>query len=86
MEKTNRAGKPVEAGNASATVWVKQGEIIHPVQVATGMSDETSVEIKSGLKEGELVVVSMEKAKAAAAKTETSSSPFMPKRPGSAKK
>lgn len=86
MEKTNRAGKPVEAGNASATVWVKQGEIIHPVQVATGMSDETSVEIKSGLKEGELVVVSMEKAKATAAKTETSSSPFMPKRPGSAKK
>ena len=68
------------------TVWVKEGESMHPVQIKTGMTDETSVEIISGLKEGQLVVISMDQVKASAAKTESASSPFMPKRPGSASK
>jgi HlyD family secretion protein len=68
------------------TVWVKEGDSIYPVQVKSGMTDEINVEIISGLKEGQKVVVSMEQVKASEAKTETASSPFMPKRPGSAKK
>jgi HlyD family secretion protein len=72
--------------NIAKTVWVKEGDKIHPVQIITGMTDETSVEIKSGLKEGQLVVVSADQVKASAAKTEATSSPFMPKRPGNSKK
>jgi HlyD family secretion protein len=72
--------------NVDKTVWVKEGDKIHPVQIITGMTDETSVEIKSGLKEGQLVVVSADQVKASAAKTEATSSPFMPKRPGNSKK
>jgi len=75
-----------EEPSAMKTVWVKDGDSIFPVQVKTGMTDETSVEIISGLKEGQVVVVSMDRVKAAAAKTEKASSPFMPKRPGSTKK
>ena len=78
---------PVE--NAIKTVWVKEGESIHPVQVVTGMTDETNTEIISGLAEGQLVVVSMEQTTASAAKKDsagTQSSPFMPKRPGTTKK
>ncbi len=78
----------VEADDTEAlkTVWVKEGDSIYPVRVSTGMTDETSVEIISGLKEGQLVVISMDQVKASAAKTESASSPFMPKRPGSAPK
>jgi len=68
------------------TVWVKEGDSIYPVQVKTGMTDETKVEIISGLKEGQVVVVSMDQVKTSTAKTESASSPFMPKRPGSSKK
>ena len=70
-------------------VWVKEGETIHPVRVSTGLTDETNIEIKSGLKEGQVVIISMEQTTASAAKKEaatTQSSPFMPKRPGSTKK
>jgi len=68
------------------TVWVKEGDSIYPVQVKTGMTDETSVEITSGLKEGQVVVISMDRVKASEATTESASSPFMPKRPGSSTK
>jgi HlyD family secretion protein len=68
------------------TVWVKEGDSIYPVQVKIGMTDETNVEIISGLKEGQVVVVSMEQVKASVAKAEATSSPFMPKRPGSSTK
>jgi HlyD family secretion protein len=71
---------------AEKTVWVKEGDSIYPVRVKTGMTDETNVEIISGLKEGQVVVVSMDQVKASAAKTEAASSPFMPKRPGSSGK
>jgi HlyD family secretion protein len=71
------------------TIWLKNGSTIQPVQVVTGIRDETNVEIKSGLKQGDLVVVSMKKTKVSevkAADTGQSTSPFMPKRPGNEKK
>lgn len=72
--------------DSTKTIWIKEGEVIRPVQVKCGMTDETTLEIISGLKEGDLVVLSMSEITSAEAKTETASSPFMPKRPESAKK
>ena len=84
LSKTNlKGGYKTDETPAVKTVWVKEGDSIYPVKVKTGMTDETSVEIISGLKEGQVVVVSMDQVKASEAKTETASSPFMPKRPGS---
>ncbi|MFN8133709.1 MAG: efflux RND transporter periplasmic adaptor subunit [Bacteroidales bacterium] len=87
--KEKAGNSPLNNPEETKTVWVKEGETIRPVQVTTGMTDETKIEIKSGLKEGQLVVVSMEQTTASAAKKDsagTQSSPFMPKRPGSTKK
>lgn len=72
--------------DSTKTIWIKEGEVIRPVQVKCGMTDETTLEIISGLIEGDQVVLSMSENTSAEAKTETASSPFMPKRPGSAKK
>ncbi|HNX43739.1 MAG TPA: efflux RND transporter periplasmic adaptor subunit [Bacteroidales bacterium] len=87
-EKQKDMPSAVNEDETPGTIWVKSGGSIHPVQVVSGISDETNVEIKSGLKEGDLVVVSMVKSSAPAGKdtTEQSSSPFMPKRPGSERK
>lgn len=72
--------------HAVKTVWVKEGDSIYPVQVKTGMTDETYVEIILGLKEGQVVVVSVDQVTASAVKTQAASSPFMPKRPGNSTK
>jgi len=77
------------AGNkGSSQVWVKDGSKIHPVQVVTGLDNGTSIEIKSGLKEGDVVVLSMSQSVAAGngAKAQTAKSPFMPTPPGQKKK
>ncbi len=71
---------------AFKTVWVKDGDSIFPVQVKTGMTDETNVEIISGLNEGQVVIVSMEQVNTSEAKVQAASSPFMPKRPSSSTK
>jgi len=65
-------------------VWVKEGERIHPVPVELGSNDGTIAEVKSGLKEGDLVVTGMklEAGKVKTKSTTSTSSPFMPKRPG----
>lgn len=78
------AGMPVMAGNASdaTMVWVKEGEKIHPVPVELGYNNGTTAEVKSGLKEGDNVVVSMKALTAKEKKSTTATSPFMPKRPG----
>ncbi len=82
-----KSGDKTDETPVVKTVWVKEGDSIYPVQVKIGMTDETNVEIISGLKEGQVVIVSMDQVKASAAKTQATSSPFMPKRPsGSTKK
>ena len=85
--KTNlKGGIKTDEIPAVKTVWVKEGDSIYPVQVKTGMTDETSVEIILGLKEGQVVVVSVDQVTASAVKTQAASSPFMPKRPGNSTK
>jgi len=70
----------------SKTVWVKNGQMIHPKNVEVGETDGINYELISGLDEGEEVVVSLEKQTAAEAKTTKTKSPFMPQRPGAPKK
>jgi HlyD family secretion protein len=79
-------GMPGMASGSKATkVWVKEGDNIHPVPVELGSNDGSTAEVKSGLKEGDLVVTSMtlEAGKVKAKSSTTASSPFMPRRPGS---
>ena len=73
-----------QTGKKSVIVWVKTGDLIHRARITTGAIDGTNAEIKSGLKEGDEVILSMSLASkstttAAAAAT---TSPFMPTRPG----
>ncbi|MFA5972479.1 MAG: efflux RND transporter periplasmic adaptor subunit [Lentimicrobiaceae bacterium] len=83
----NTTGKwkaPSETDSLSkGVVWIKTGDSIQPRHVITGLTDETNVEIKRGLKLGESVIVSMEQVSSKAVKTQDTetSSPFMPKRP-----
>ncbi len=48
-----------EEDDSHKTLWVKDGEMIHPVRVETGINDGTQIEILSGLNEGDEVVVGM---------------------------
>jgi HlyD family secretion protein len=64
-------------------VWVKTGDKVHRTRVVTGAVDGTNAEIKSGLNEGDEVILSMNLAgKTAAAAPATATSPFMPTRGG----
>ena len=84
--KANQKGTPKPQGGESSDrkkVWVKSGDSIRPVEVTTGLTDETNVEIKTGLSLGDEVILSMERTTAITAVpvSNASSSPFMPKRP-----
>jgi HlyD family secretion protein len=73
--KISGAQKPIE-------VWVKNGPMIHLVKVETGVSDGSNTQIKSGVNEGEEVVLALSNGKEkTVAKEAATSSPFMPKRP-----
>jgi HlyD family secretion protein len=66
-----------------AILWVKKGDEINPVKVVTGLSDETNMEIVSGVSVGEEVIYSMKLvAKSDTAKKANVKSPFTPSRPG----
>ncbi len=73
-----------------SVVWVRNGDKIHRKRVTIGVSDLSNTEIKSGLEPGDTVILSMTlasgKASAAAKTSTTSTSPFMPQRPGSTRR
>lgn len=74
-------GGPMAGNNKQAFVWLKRDSLLVHQPVTTGLSDETKVQILSGVTEHDEVVVGYEVAnKKAAAKA--ASSPFMPKPPG----
>ncbi len=64
------------------TVWVKDDQGIHSAQVGLGTNDGDNAEVKSGLKEGDEVVIKMTLAATKSKEKEVSSNPFMPQRPG----
>lgn len=73
---------------AKTVVWVIDGNKLVPTPVTTGVNNGINVEIKSGLKAGDIVATGYSAGTVAGAQTapEEESSPFMPKRPGSDKK
>ena len=68
-----------------STIWIKKGNALQSVKVETGINDGINAEAKTGLTEGDEVVVSMISSGVADVK-KAASSPFMPKRPGQTKK
>jgi HlyD family secretion protein len=77
-------GMPSAAGaKMPSMVWVKDAEGIHPVPVVLGSNDGDNAEVKSGLAEGDEVVIKMTVAAAKVKKADTvTSNPFMPTPPG----
>jgi HlyD family secretion protein len=67
-------------------VWIKDGDLIKPVLVETGINDGSKIEIISGLEEGDLVVTSMEKVSGNSIKlsdeAKETTSPFVQERKG----
>lgn len=49
-----------ELDDSHKMVWVKEGEIMHPVLIEVGIDDGSNLEIISGLEEGSLVLTSFE--------------------------
>ena len=88
---TGQAANPFQAGSTNqgkkpVVIWVKNGDKFHRTRVVTGAIDGSNAEIKSGLKEGDEIVLSMSLAgktssATAAAATTSTTSPFMPTRP-----
>jgi HlyD family secretion protein len=76
-------GVTLPAGAKMPTmVWIRDTEGIHPVPVKLGSNDGDKAEVKSGLKEGDEVVIKMTLAATKNKEKEVSSNPFMPQRPG----
>lgn len=79
-----------DTGN-SKTVWLKDQSGIHPVHILTGSTNAVSVEILSGLKDNDEVVLSESQGTSSSEKLSGTKSgsgttnPFMPKRPGSSR-
>ena len=79
------SGKAPE--NAAALVWILSDNKLVPTPVTTGVNNGINVEIKSGLKEGDIVATGYSaNVNAPDMGATEESSPFMPKPPGSDKK
>jgi HlyD family secretion protein len=80
--ETTNPGMDQNNNDNFKTIWIKKGNTIYPTQVETGISDGSNVEIKSGLNEGDEVLLSMKMNGGSAKKPALARSPFMPHRPG----
>jgi HlyD family secretion protein len=80
MEKGHRRSE--QEWQKSVKVWIKSGELVHPMKVEIGINDGTNAEVLSGLNEGDEVILSMNSpnGKKSVQKT-TTTNPFMPKPP-----
>jgi HlyD family secretion protein len=80
-QKQQGSAPGMEQDDSKKMVWVKDGDGIKPIQVEIGINDGSNIEIITGLKEGDLVVTSMEIATKANTKDsdddEKTSSPFV---------
>jgi HlyD family secretion protein len=76
------------SGKKPVVVWVKSGEKFHRERLVIGAVDGSNAEIKWGLKEGDEVILSMNLPgkSPSAATAAPATSPFMPQRPGSARR
>lgn len=81
MGPGNHFTREADTGNLH-TVWGFDGNRFSPLHITTGINDGTNIEVLSGLKAGEEVVVS---ATVSSNAKKTTSSPFMPKPPSRSK-
>lgn len=85
-EDVNDEGKSKESSENMKIVWIKNGDIIKPTMIETGMTDGTNLEILSGLNEGDEIVTSMvignNAIDSSEKNDETQKSPFIQERPG----
>jgi HlyD family secretion protein len=75
-------------GKKPVVAWVKSGDLIRRTHVVTGAIDGINAEVISGLKDGDIVIISMNMLGKSATSTAstTTASPFMPQRPGGARR
>jgi HlyD family secretion protein len=69
-----------QQGKKPVFLWITRQDTIHRVRVVAGIADATNTEIKSGLKEGDLVILSMTPVTKATPASAPTTSPFMPTR------
>lgn len=81
MTTGEQLSRSADTGKIS-TVWRYDGARFHPLHIVTGISDGTNVEVISGLKAGDEVVLTVV---ASASAKKSTSSPFMPKPPAKSK-
>lgn len=84
-EPPNR--KIQELDDTHKVVWVKDDNVMHPVVIEVGIDDGSTIEVISGLEEGNTIVTSFElsNSKASTEKSrneEEQKSPFVQERPG----
>lgn len=86
QENANEENSKREFSENVKRIWIKNGDLIKPVMIETGMSDGISLEILSGLNEGDEVVTSMELGKNDSVENdeeeETQKSPFVQEHQG----
>ena len=81
MAPSEHPSRSADTGNIH-TVWHYDGQRFQPLQIATGINDGSNVEVISGLKAGDEVVLTAE---VTASAKKSTSSPFMPKPPSKSK-
>jgi len=69
-----------QQGKKPVFLWIMRQDTVHRVRVTTGVADATNTEIKSGINEGDEVILSMTPVTKATAATAPTTSPFMPQR------
>jgi HlyD family secretion protein len=69
-----------QQGKKPVFLWIMRQDTIHRVRVTIGTADATNTEIKSGIEEGDEVILSMTPVTKATAATSETRSPFMPQR------
>jgi HlyD family secretion protein len=85
MDRQPQGGQLEDMPDNIKRVWVKEGHIIRPVRVETGVTDGSTLQIISGLNEGDEIVIAMSNGRDVTENKsdseETQKSPFVPERP-----
>ena len=85
MDVQAQGGQMEDMPDNIKRVWVKEGQIIRPVRVETGVTDGSTLQIISGLNEGDEIVLAIsigrDVTENKSDSEETQKSPFVPERP-----
>jgi HlyD family secretion protein len=86
-QKMNKTVMKNDAKDPKASfIWVKNGQELVQREVKIGSNDGINYELVSGLNQGDEIILSMTAVKASAETKTVAKSPFMPQRPGGARR